>query len=575
MLRHLGILGALLAVACSTGHAAPAPLAPPAPPTSPPFDAAWRISTHNSYWLDRGVTGDAFASGVEERLSDQLLFDHARGIEIDVHKDPATPGAFLVFHTTPGNVLCGTLPACLAAVRAFHHAMPRHEALHITLELKEITDSLFDATHTIEDLDAVLTTELGALLYRPADFMARCPGAATLSACARAAGWPSTHELRGRVVVSPMGNWDGIGAQATKDYVDYAQHGDIKDRAGFPMASSWQLDHEALSGTIYNLVTQADLDGAYAQSVFLQVEDTTDPNLPPFLARHGVARIDGSFSTDDQQARVALGAQLLQTDLPWVQLDDQGPSQPLRSLVPGFAPDVMKEPGSRLVLGPTAPGERAFAYAVESAATSAWETTVSSGVDVSRIGCLRAATELASDDGSVTVCRTKIPAARGAMPGSSDGGSPDAERVIVRVTVCTAGSCVTNDFPSIDPAVGGPGDLIRIEVTNGGDGGASCVRVRSAATATADLAPSFQDLGAPACFPAPLPYQGIATPASGWFFGTQHERGATAASATAADFAGVIAQTASDGAPDGGDGGVTDAGSYHDAAALLVDDSAP
>ena len=94
--------------------------------------------------------------------------------------------------------------------------------------------------------------------------MARCPGTATLSACAASTGWPTTHcALRGRILVTPMGNWDGIGAQATKDFTDYAQHGDIRDRSGFPMSSSWQLDHEALNGTIYDLVTQADLDAAF------------------------------------------------------------------------------------------------------------------------------------------------------------------------------------------------------------------------------------------------------------------------------------------------------------------------
>ena len=40
------------------------------------------------------------------------------------------------------------------------------------------------------------------------------------------------NELRGRVVVTPMGNWDGLGAQATKDYTDYAQHGDIPRSSG-------------------------------------------------------------------------------------------------------------------------------------------------------------------------------------------------------------------------------------------------------------------------------------------------------------------------------------------------------
>src|SRR3954468_18503112 len=127
MIRRSVLVGAVLVAACSGGREAPPDAGPPdaGPPDSPAFDAAWRISTHNSYWVDRGVPGDLFASGTQERLADQLLLDHARGLEIDIHRDPAAPGAFAVHHTTPGNGLCATLPACFGALRAFHHALPR------------------------------------------------------------------------------------------------------------------------------------------------------------------------------------------------------------------------------------------------------------------------------------------------------------------------------------------------------------------------------------------------------------------------------------------------------------------
>src|SRR4051812_34159776 len=111
MIRRGVLLGAILVAACSGGREAPPDAGPPdaGPLDSPAFDAVWRISTHNSYWVDRGTKGDLFASGTQERLADQLLVDHARGLEIDIHKDPTTPGAFDVYHTTPGNSLCDTL----------------------------------------------------------------------------------------------------------------------------------------------------------------------------------------------------------------------------------------------------------------------------------------------------------------------------------------------------------------------------------------------------------------------------------------------------------------------------------
>lgn len=562
--RRALLLAASLIAGCDVGPRIPADGGTPA---APPFDAAWRVSTHNSYWVNHGAPGDLFASGTQERFADQLLFDHARGVEIDIHQDPATPGAFAVYHTAPGNGLCDTLPGCLAMLRAFHRAIPQHEALHVTLELKEITAPLFDDAHTIADLDRVLGDELGDLLYRPADLFTRCPGlvggdpqtpgpagAPTLSDCARDGGWPTTHELRGRIIVSVLGNWTGLpGAQATKDYIDYATTGDIRARAAFPMASSWQLDHEALSGLIYDLVTQDELDRAFAQSVFLQIEDIADPHVAPFLARRGVVRVDGASSVADQEARIGLGLQLLQGDSPWIQADDHGPSRPLRALDPGFDAYAMTEPGSRLGLSPSANGERVFAYAVEDGpADVAWETTASSGEDATRVGCLRAATALGSDDGSVMVCRAKIAA-------SPDAGAIDAERVLVRVTVCRDGACTTDEYPSKDPAAEGPGDLLRLEVSHPVDG-AACVRVRSATAVDVDLTPRWADLGALVCFPGALRYVGIATPLTAWFFGTRRESAGQVADRRAADFAGVVTEGS---------------GEPHDGTPLLQEASSP
>jgi hypothetical protein len=250
--------------------------------------------------------------------------------------------------------------------------------------------------------------------------------------------------------------------------------------------------------------------------------------------------------------------QLLQTDSPWIQADDHGPGTPLRALVKGFGDELMKEPGSRLSLGKGADGERIFAYTtVDPTSTTSWETTASSGVDATHVGCLRAASALGSDEGSLTVCRAKIPAVRDADAGAPN---PDAERAIVRVTICQSGACTTAEYPSQDPAAQGPGDMLRLEVDNQ-QSGSSCVRVRSAAAADADLTPRWQDLGSPACFAAPLVHQGLASASSAWFFGTRRTIAGTSSDVSAQDFTGVVAEGAGDG------------GAHHDAASLLTDDS--
>jgi hypothetical protein len=173
-------MAAALLAGCAGGgedtpHAscAAAPAEPPAA-DAPRLDQVWAIATHNSYWVNRGVPGDAFASGTEERFVDQVLVDHARALEIDVHPDPDHPGEFLVFHTTAGDALCDTLPSCLEQLRAIDHALPEHEPITVVVELKAITSGTFDDTHSFADLDRALDDGLGERLYRPRDLLARC-----------------------------------------------------------------------------------------------------------------------------------------------------------------------------------------------------------------------------------------------------------------------------------------------------------------------------------------------------------------------------------------------------------------
>lgn len=537
---------------------APTELATPPETTASPRDAGgsprlsdvFAAATHNSYWVDHGV-GDPAASGTSERLLDQLLADHVRAIELDVHRDDDVPHGFRVYHTSPGNSLCDPLDDCLAVLRAFHRALPQHAPLTIVVELKEITASNFDASHTIADLDAIFGEGLGGLLHRPADFLAPCDGHAekTLRACAKDALWPSIAELRGKFLVTVLGNWDTIGAQATRDWADYATAGDVRERAAFPMASSWKL-HATWPAPN---VAQEEIDAAYEQSPFLQVESLDDPLAPAHLAEAGIVRIDNAFSDADAAKAIAMGEQLLQTDAPEAQYGDRGVEFPLRALHPGVADELLREPGGRLLVHPS-DGARAFAYESEApSGTTTWETTVSSGADATAVGCVRAAAALgAGAETSVMACRRKV---SGRKPPAEGGGAgtPDAERSFVDVVACTNGACTTSSYGSTEPVAGGPGELLSVTVESRATGD-SCVTVRSAREVDGALAPAWSDLGGPVCVPWPLPYQGLARPAVAgasapvMFFGTTRDRGDGPAPVRGADFAGVAVEPEAGGA---------------------------
>jgi hypothetical protein len=247
-----------------------------------------------------------------------------------------------------------------------------------------------------------------------------------------------------------------------------------------------------------------------------------------------VIRMDGAFSAADQITRAGLGLQLLQSDTPWVQADDRGPAEPLRALDGG---EPLREPGSRLRLQKPREGERAFAaMEIPASGSAALEAAIASGVDAG-VGCLRAAAALGAEGDSVTVCRTKIAADRG----ESGAPSPDAERAIVSVTTCHAGQCAEESFASEDPLASGPGDLIRLEVTND-EGGSSCATALAASTADRSLAPAWRPLGGARCFADPLVFQGLAAPGPSWFFGVRSDAGGDLAEVASDDLTAVVAE---------------------------------
>jgi hypothetical protein len=178
------------------------------PPAYPPYNKVYRKAGHNSYWVPYHFGGlyDVGASGTRERILDQLLHEHVRSFELDLHRDDDHPGHFTIYHTSEtDNSTCHDLEACLQLFKRFDYLVPDHEVVNIIFEAKEtstLTARTFEGDHHIEDFDRTLWEYLGSRIYTPREFLSRCAPGATLVQCARDRGWPTIDELRGRYISS-------------------------------------------------------------------------------------------------------------------------------------------------------------------------------------------------------------------------------------------------------------------------------------------------------------------------------------------------------------------------------------
>jgi hypothetical protein len=495
------------------------------PPTL--YNQVFRFVTHNSYWVNREhnkggcwpIIDDGYASGVEERLLDQLLIEHVRGVEIDVHPelDSGAP-AFPVYHTDERrNSFCATLGDCLRMLRVFHYALPQHEVVNVVVELKPAGDTAFPPGITPAVLDeqfALLGDANGSWLYRPSDQFQRCPGSASLTDCVERAGWPTTSELRGRFIVTVLAHWqtacaaDGCVGLASSDWITYATSGDggVVERAAFPMVTN--------SPTFQGV---AGIDDALAASVFWQVERLDDPEVPGFLARNGVVRGKDAFSAADQQARLAAGFQLVQTDYPWFEIDQAGPDRPFH------ARDgrTFAEPGLRLLLRGSQLASDRYSFAataVPAGTCTEWSTLASTTRPTTSScypgwlrprgqACLRAATDAeAADADAVSVCRQVV----------------DRENTQITVETCAGGRCSTSaPVTSTENGVGGVGDLLRLRVCTTGD--ASSVRAFSASLVDDAGNPEWVPIADATTSSSPLVVQGIAATGDVLFVDTRRD----------------------------------------------------
>jgi hypothetical protein len=222
-------------------------------PSQPHYNDVFRKATHNSYWLDvKGSPYDLEASGVHERPLDQLLFEHVRALELDLHYESGHPGEFTVYHTdqATSNSACHYLYDCLELLQRMDVVQPNHEVVNVILEFKEnIPNRTFGnngipgverQNHHWQDLDRQLWEHLGSRIYTPREFLQGCPDGSTLTACAAyrtskgVSAWPTVDELRGRYIVNVIGNW----ADNYWDWMEYATaDGGIIQRAAFPLRS--------------------------------------------------------------------------------------------------------------------------------------------------------------------------------------------------------------------------------------------------------------------------------------------------------------------------------------------------
>ncbi len=431
-------LALLLSAACSAPSGA-YDLGPTLSQTS-------RIATHNSYWVNRGAPGDIGSSGVGEQILDQLLIDHVRALELDIHPDPATPHHFLIYHTAPGNDVCTDLADCLAPVLALHDLVVSHAAIVVILELKGLITPTFDDSHTPEDLDGELQQTLGALLYTPAELLAQCDVGSTLVQCVRDHGWPYEGALTGRVLVAVLGNWDGLpGAVAPADWAKYATAAPITSRVAFLMGSSWQRDYATLSDDNHAAVTGATWEAAWAQAAMLQVESFDDPLLKPGLAQNQIVRADGVFAATDRATATALGIQLWQTDWPW----DAARTTTGLGALPGepTPSDILDVDGSAKVPLPTTGQLATFAWFPAQSDSDRLYAAMATGLAQGVTTCLAAAIADQPDVDGATWCKHKTPAVH-AKPGDDAPANPNGERVTYIWQVCHAGACAAQ---TLDP----------------------------------------------------------------------------------------------------------------------------
>ncbi|MDB5281799.1 MAG: hypothetical protein JWO06_874 [Bacteroidota bacterium] len=447
----------------------------------PRYNEVYQVATHNSYWVKRAHVHEPFATGTQERLLDQLHFDHARALEIDIHKINRKRGQWAIYHTGKvKNVFYATLPEFLKQLQQFQYSLPKHEVVTVVLELKQIFGDNFDKNHTPADLDSILESYLGEYLFRPRDLMKRCPGKNTLCDCAAASSevWPTIDELRGKFIFLVLGNlhFGPIGHGG----MGWATYANSKDPSAFPMSSDFSTFNKNKGG---EKISKQMLTCAYQASVFQQVENVDDTahlkEISKYIGKGGMVRGGSSFSIKEQRQRIGARFHFLQTDFPWVGLNDKGYNRPFRPIDSSRFnnPSVFIEPGQRILVSADS---ESFWNTTSNTNLNDWETLPSTTrtspnkkflnpLHAYGKGCLKASTV----DGrqSVSVCR-KV---------------NTSQNAVVTVKAIDDKMVTKTKFSSNNNTSGRIGDYIRMTVEQT-EGKGSVVHIYSSSVMTKDRA---------------------------------------------------------------------------------------
>jgi hypothetical protein len=261
------------------------------------------------------------------------LNEGVRSIEIDVNPDPkggnfADPAGYRVLRAqgvtdllpfdadamhAPGyKVLhipdidfrshCPTLTSCLAEVRTWSDAHPRHVPLFVVIEAKVADIPLLpNPTHTVpftpalfDALDAEILSVLGRKrLITPDDVRG---SHATLNAAIRAGGWPTLEPARGKILILLI---TANGEAGARGYLE--GHPSLKGRLGFLRAEPGE-DHAAFLMLDNALVRRSQIEDYVRQGYIIR----TRSDIEAYEAKtNDMTRADAAFAS---------GAQIVSTD---------------------------------------------------------------------------------------------------------------------------------------------------------------------------------------------------------------------------------------------------------------------